>query len=192
MRFFAPLVTAFIAVTAYGSDSQPLFSAAAMPVETTQGVPLLGDIFGSLRQCTIIGDYVRSAQTVSDRMVDSQRQTLILAPINSAIVSLPRKPWQDGPENAQDPRVDVMRNDDRASKNIEAFVDRHVIPMFPVEAGTTARNLAGQTLLFEIKDGDKYIDGKHKVLDEKLASNGAIWVISGVIEASGEYRHEGL
>lgn len=189
MRLSVSLLFTLAAVSFQGSKAHPTSPLETMSANTP---PLLADIFGGLRQCTIIGDYVRSLKTVSERLVDDTKSTLILAPVNSAIVNLPQKPWQDGPENAQDPKVSILRNDDRASKNIETFVSRHVIPKYPIEAGKKFKNLAGQTVSFEVKDGEKYIDGKHKVLSEKKASNGAIWVISGVIDSSEEPRHEGL
>lgn len=174
------------------TDQQTILNQA-MFASSPPGEPLLADIFGSLRQCTIIGDYVRSLGAVSDRLVDSSKRTLILAPVNSAIMSLPQKPWKDGPENAQDPKVDVLRNDDRASKNIEAFVSRHIVPEYPISEGQSVKNLAGQSITVEMKDGEKYVNGEYKVLNEKNARNGAIWVISGVVkDESDRPRHDGL
>lgn len=144
------------------------------------GAPLLADIIG-LKQCTIMSDYAMNLEGIARRLLDPSQRTLVLAPINSAITALPRKPWVDGPVDAQDPKISPLRNEDRAARNIEAFVERHVVSQYPLPAGAEAKNMAGQAISVEMKDEEKYINGKYKVLVEKTAANGAIWVISGVI-----------
>jgi len=43
--------------------------------------------------------------------------------------------------------------------------------------------LKGTTVSYSIKGGEKYIEpGNIKVLGEREAANGAIWVLDGVIE----------
>lgn len=166
---------------------------AAMFANSPPGAPLLSDIIG-LKQCTIMSDYTLSLKEVAQRLADPSRKTLVLAPLNSAIMALPSKPWVDGTGSGQDPKISPQRNDESASKNIEAFVKHHIVAQYPLEAGQKAETLAGEPVYVEIRAGEKYVNGKFKVVSEKKADNGAIWVISGVLTAASHdtAKHEGL
>lgn len=185
----------------FRSNDEVISSAVETPRQldemfatTPSGAPLLSDIIG-LKQCTIMSDYTLNLKDIAQRLADPAAQTLILAPLNSAIMALPQKPWVDSPQNTPDKSFEVkpLRNEERAAKNIENFVKRHVVDRYPLTEGKSVSTLAGDKLSFEIKDGEKYINGKHKVVAEKQAANGAIWVISGVIEIGvASSKHAGL
>ena len=73
--------------------------------------------------------------------------------------------------------------EDKARKNVEDFVSSHVITQYPVAEGKDLPTLRGSTLSYKVKGGTKYINpGNIKVLGEREAANGAIWVLDGVVE----------
>jgi uncharacterized surface protein with fasciclin (FAS1) repeats len=73
--------------------------------------------------------------------------------------------------------------EDKARKNVEEFVAGHVITKYPIQEGKDLPTLTGSTVSYRVKAGEKYIyPGNIKVLGEREAANGAIWVLDGVIE----------
>ena len=56
---------------------------------------LISDVLGRDRSINIFAGFTRDFAPVTQRFEDSSLNTTILAPVNSAIVSLPRKPWED-------------------------------------------------------------------------------------------------
>jgi hypothetical protein len=113
----------------------------------------------------------------------------LLVPRNSALQTLPRKPWEDksdeGPLSTTDSHDSLWSKEaeDKARKNVEEFVAGHVVTKYPIQEGEDLPTLVGSTLSYKVKGGDKYIHpGNIKVLGEREAANGAIWVLNGVIE----------
>ena len=125
--------------------------------------------------------------------------TTILAPINSAIMALPRKPWEDPKDynNLGTNAYEGPHGEERAHKNIERFVEEHVVPASPWEEGQKLRTLAGGVVWWEKKDGVKLVSQLHMVKagtdksqiqpgDIEVASvaskvyNGEVWILKGV------------
>jgi uncharacterized surface protein with fasciclin (FAS1) repeats len=110
-------------------------------------------------------------------------------PRNSALQVLPRKPWEDA---SDEPLIAHLGSkgslwskeaEDKARKNIEHFVSGHIVPQYPIQEGRELPALGGSTVSYNIKGGEKYVrPGNIKVLGEREAANGAIWVLDGVIE----------
>lgn len=55
----------------------------------------LSDVLGTQPQIQIFSGFVRDVSSVSKRLEDAAQNTTVLAPLNSAITSLDRKPWED-------------------------------------------------------------------------------------------------
>ena len=113
----------------------------------------------------------------------------MLVPRNSALQTLPRKPWEDKNDKdglRRDGKEDLVWDkevEDKARKNVEDFVAGHVITRYPIEEAKKLDTLSGTQVEYRVKGGDKYVyPGEIKVLGEREAANGAIWVLDGVIE----------
>jgi uncharacterized surface protein with fasciclin (FAS1) repeats len=120
-------------------------------------------------------------------LADESVNSTFLVPRNSALQTLPRKPWEDkdNDEGIQQGSEDVWSKEaeDKARKNVEDFVAGHVITKYPIEEGEELSTLGGTSVSFKVKGGDKFIyPGNIKVLGEREAANGDIWVLDGVIE----------
>lgn len=156
------------------------------------GAPTLGDVIGIDKRASIMSDYALAVDDVARRLSDPDRRTLILAPLNSAIVALPRKPWLgDANADTNTEEVDTQRDEASADRNIARFVQDHVVDGFPIGAGSSVTTLSGQTLkVVQDDENEKKVliqDGagvSHRVLATQTASNGAIWLLDGVLTRS--------
>ncbi len=116
---------------------------------------ILSDVLGNDRSINIFAGFTRDFATISQRFEDSSLNTTIMAPINSAIMSLPRKPWED-PEDYDKLGADAYKGEpgeERAQKNLRRFVEAHVVPVSPWKEGEKAQTLAGGEVWWEMKDG---------------------------------------
>jgi uncharacterized surface protein with fasciclin (FAS1) repeats len=123
------------------------------------------------------------------RLADDSVNSTLLVPTNSALQTLPRKPWED---KAGDGRItrhgskDLVWNEEaeeKARKNIEEFVAGHLVTKYPIEEDKQLPTLKGTFVCFKVEGGEKFVHpGNIKVLGEREAANGAIWVLDGVIE----------
>jgi len=127
--------------------------------------------------------------TQATRLSNESLNSTLLAPRNSALQTLPRKPWEDKSNDEQVTKhdsKDLLWNkeaEDKARKNVEDFVAAHVVTKYPIQEGDNLPTLNGSTVSYKVKGGEKYIlPGNIKVLSEREAANGAIWVLDGVIE----------
>jgi hypothetical protein len=120
---------------------------------------LLSDVLGRDREINIFAGFTRDFAPISERFDDSALNTTILAPVNSAIMSLPRKPWED-PEDYENLGTDAYAGDkgaERARQNLQRFVEAHVVPTSPWKEGDKLKTLAGDAIWWETKDGVKMV-----------------------------------
>ena len=59
------------------------------------GGVLLSDMIGIDKRINMFASLIRDIESVSMRLDNAKVNTTVLAPLNSAIESLPRKPWED-------------------------------------------------------------------------------------------------
>jgi hypothetical protein len=120
---------------------------------------VLSDVLGRDRQINIFAGFSRDFAPISERFEDHSLNTTILAPINSAIMALPRKPWED-PKEYYDLGADAYGGDEgqqRARGNMKRFVEAHVVPASPWKEGHKLKTLAGGEIWWETKDGVKMV-----------------------------------
>jgi hypothetical protein len=120
---------------------------------------ILSDVLGKDRQINIFAGFTRDFAPISQRFDDSSLNTTILAPVNSAIMALPRKPWED-PEDYDDlgdNAYEGEKGEERARRNIRRFVEAHIVPASPWEEGDRLKTLAGGEVWWENKDGVKTV-----------------------------------
>lgn len=146
---------------------------------------VLSDILGSQKPISIFASFTRDVESVATRLESQTANTTLLAPLNGAISSLPRKPWEDPREYAQLGANAYHGNDgsERAEKNLRRFVEAHVVPASPWEEGSKVKTLAGGEVWWENQDGKTMImPGKIEV--ERVAKqvgNGEVWILEKVI-----------
>ncbi|KAH8596598.1 hypothetical protein B0O99DRAFT_619423 [Bisporella sp. PMI_857] len=145
---------------------------------------ILSDVLGRDRSINIFAGFTRDFATVTQRFEDSALNTTILAPINSAIMALPRKPWED-PEDYEKlgkAAYGGEEGEERAKENLRRFVEAHVITESPWEEKKKVKTLAGGEIWWENREGGKVIQpGNIEV--SSIASkvyNGEVWILKGV------------
>ena len=83
----------------------------------------------------------------------------MLAPLNSALQKLPRKPWEDPEEyNALGENAyKGQSGEDRAHSNLRRFSEAHIVPVSPWKEGEKVETLGGGKVWWENKDGDRIV-----------------------------------
>ncbi|RFU28369.1 hypothetical protein B7463_g7983, partial [Scytalidium lignicola] len=145
---------------------------------------ILSDVLGKDRSINIFAGFTRDIEEVTLRLENSAQNTTILAPVNSAIMGLPRKPWEDPREYAS-LGANAYEGDDgqeRARANIRRFVEAHLVDVSPWKEGQKAKTLVGDEVWWEVKDGVKKIQpGNIEVISvPSKVYNGEVWILKGV------------
>ncbi|KAL8906144.1 MAG: hypothetical protein Q9171_006400 [Xanthocarpia ochracea] len=120
---------------------------------------ILSDVIGKDRVINIFAGFTRDINAISKRLNDQTQNTTVLAPLNSAIQKLPRKPWED-PEDYNSLGHDAYEGStgqDRAHKNLQRFVEAHVIPTSPWKEGEKVKSVGGEEVWWENKDGTRIV-----------------------------------
>ncbi|CAC9886194.1 unnamed protein product [Aureobasidium pullulans] len=135
----------------------------------------ISDVIGRERSINIFAGFTRDIESVSKRLEGSQNTTL-LAPHNTAITRLPRKPWEDPQDYAAlgQNAYDGQSGEDRAHRNLRRFVEAHVVPESPWAENQKIQTLGGDTVWWEHKDGKKLVSS----VPNKVA-NGEVWILEG-------------
>lgn len=140
-------------------------------------------------------------------MLASTSQNLtVLAPLDSEIKHLPRKPWED-PSDYDKLGAEAYEGQsgvDRAQKNLKRFVEAHVVGTSPWAEGEKVQRLSGEggEVWWEMKDGKQVVSvdicytsrlfeanrrrqiqpGNIEVVQvADKVSNGEVWVVKGVL-----------
>lgn len=147
-----------------GPALPPGDSSNAPPQDPSAGGPgtvILSDVMGKDRSINVFASLARDVEAVSLRLDDSAQNSTVLAPLNSAMDKLPRKPWED-PEDYNKLGADAYGGEDgweRAQRNLKRFVEAHVVPINPWPQGEKVKVMGsdGAEVWWEEKDGAKVI-----------------------------------
>ncbi|KAF9763972.1 hypothetical protein IL306_002929 [Fusarium sp. DS 682] len=145
----------------------------------------LADILGSNRGLTSFSSFARMQPSTDTRLSDLSTNTTVLAPLNSAVDALPRKPWEQ-PADYNNFGADVYEGDggqDRARENMRRFVEAHLVPVSPWEKGEKRKTLGGKEVWWEVREGRRVVM-PDEVEVERVASqvgNGELWILKGVL-----------
>lgn len=124
----------------------------------------LSDVMGRDRSINVFAGFTRDIESASRRLDDQGRNTTVLAPLNSAVERLPRKPWED-PRDYQQLGADAYEGDDgrdKAQRNIQRFVEAHMVGVSPWPEKTKAKTIGDdRDVWWETKDGVKFVSGYH-------------------------------
>jgi paired amphipathic helix protein Sin3a len=125
-----------------------------------QGSVILSDVMGRDRSINIFAGFTRDIESASSRLDDEGKNTTVLAPLNSAIEKLPRKPWED-PRDYDGLGENAYGGEDgqeRAQRNLRRFVEAHMIPMSPWPEKEKVKSIGDDRLVWwEIKEGKKLV-----------------------------------
>ncbi|KAK6583204.1 hypothetical protein PZA11_004280 [Diplocarpon coronariae] len=147
----------------------------------------LSDVIGSDRTINIFAGFTRDFAPLSQRFEDSKLNTTILAPMNSAIMALDRKAWEDPSGQEHEPlgaaADEGEKGQERARSNLRRFVEAHVVTRSPWEEGEKVQTLTGETLWWEDKGGVKVIQPRNIEVNSVTSKvkNGEVWILRGVI-----------
>jgi hypothetical protein len=145
----------------------------------------ISDILPKTRQINIFASLTRDISSVAGRLqsTDPKDNTTLLAPLNSAMQNLPRKPWEDRPDDKSSVRAES--NEDKAAQNLQRFVQEHIVPTSPWKEGKDGKikTLGGQELWWE-RDGDRRVIMPHALVVDGIlgrVGNGEIWAVKGIV-----------
>ena len=146
---------------------------------------ILSDVIGTQRNINIFAGFTRDIDSIAKRLDTASQNTTVLAPRNSAVTALPRKPWEDPMDYARMGAEAYTGSDgeDRAHANLRRFTEAHIIPASPWKEGERVKSLAGGSLWWERKDGKAIIQpgGIEVESVANRVANGEVWVIKDVI-----------
>ncbi|KAI5780702.1 hypothetical protein DFH27DRAFT_604519 [Peziza echinospora] len=155
--------------------------------------PMLSDVISIDRGISIFSGFTRSVGEVGIRLEDQQKNTTVLAPSNSVITSLPRKPWENPKDESDASAQGVVKEElyrgesgeERAADNLRRFVEAHLVGISPWEKGkeNSQRTLEGKVVWWDEENGVRkiYPDGIEVDQVKNDVTNGQIWIIKGVI-----------
>ncbi|XP_014558457.1 hypothetical protein COCVIDRAFT_94312 [Bipolaris victoriae FI3] len=144
---------------------------------------IISDVIGNTQEIAIFSGLTRNIDAVAGRLDNAAQNATVLAPHNSVMRDLKRKPWED-PDDYNKLGAEAYQGasgEDRAKSNLERFVQRHIVPESPWEEGKKIKTLAGNEIWWESKDGQKKIQPANveiKSIADKVA-NGEVWVLGG-------------
>ncbi|KAH0559690.1 hypothetical protein GP486_003794 [Trichoglossum hirsutum] len=146
---------------------------------------IISDVIQLDHSINIFAGFTRDIESVATRLDDGSRNTTVLAPSNSAIKALPRKPWEDPRDYSTLGSNAYSGSDgaDRAHRNLRRFVEAHIIPTSPWKEGEKIESLVGRKIWWETRGGKKTIQpGNIEVSTvANRVANGELWIIKGVI-----------
>lgn len=145
----------------------------------------LADVIGSQRSINVFASFTRDIASVSSRLESAGLNTTVLAPTNSALSALPRKPWEDPEDYAKLGAEAYSGKDgeDRAHSNLRRFTEAHVVFASPWKEGEKAERMGGGELWWESKDGKTLIQPGNVEVDRVASkvANGEVWVLKDVL-----------
>ncbi|GAA5996132.1 hypothetical protein JCM5350_000498 [Sporobolomyces pararoseus] len=156
--------------------------------------PLLSltDLLTRSKNSRIFYDYLRDSSSVSTRLANPLESTTILAPVNSAIIALERRPHQGPPEPAGgyvQGYAGSRQDEQERADYLEKWIKRHLIAGkvdLEEESKEYESLLGGDKVSFARKDqegqaGYKVMPGDVQVVEIEQASNGVIFYLQGTL-----------
>lgn len=122
---------------------------------------------------------------MSTRLDTTGLNATVLAPVNSAISDLPRKPWEDPRDYSElgASAYEGQAGEDRASRNLRRFTEAHVVPTSPWKEGEKVKSMGGGEVWWENKDGKAVVQPGSVEVDRVVSrvANGEVWMLKGVL-----------
>jgi hypothetical protein len=140
-------------------NNNPFDGIMSPPEDTVSTGVIISDVIGKTQTIGIFSSLTRDIDPVSDRLNDASKNATVLAPDNSAMRNLDRKPWEDQKdyETLGANAYEGGDGEDRAHKNLRRFVESHIVPQSPWQEGQKVKTVAGDEIWYETKDGKKRV-----------------------------------
>lgn len=145
------------------SNNDRASSSPTTTTTTTGGEIIISDVIGRERSINIFAGFTRDIEEISNRLATNNNgennNTTVLAPLNSEIQKLPRKPWEDlrDYETLGEQAYDGSGGQERANKNLQRFVEAHIVPQSPWKEGEKVSTLGGGQVWWEERDGKRFV-----------------------------------
>lgn len=155
------------------------------PEVSTGNGQTISDVLPRNQQISIFTSFTRDISSISTGFESTIQNFTVLAPEDSGIKNLPRKPWENPGDYSAfgESAYEGQSGVDRAQDNLKKFVEAHVVPSSPWKEGEKVKTLGGREVWWEKKDGKKLIQPQSlevlSVADK--VSNGEVWVLKGVL-----------
>lgn len=155
------------------------------PELSTGNGQTISDVLPRNQQISIFTSFTRDISSISTHFESTIQNFTVLAPEDSEIKKLPRKPWENPGDYSAfgESAYEGQGGTDRAQDNLKKFVEAHVVPSSPWKEGEKVKTLGGGEVWWEKKDGKKWIQPQsievRSVADK--VSNGEVWVVKGVL-----------
>lgn len=120
---------------------------------------IISDVIGKQRAINIFASFTRDIESISRRLEDKAQNSTVLAPLNSQVEKLPRKPWEN-PHDYDTLGENAYEGDggeDRAQRNLQKFVEAHIVPESPWKEGEKVNSLGGGEVWWEEEGGKKLV-----------------------------------
>ena len=149
-------------IKAFDIHQTPLLNIPIVDMPSDESIStgvIISDVIGKTQAIAIFSGLTRDIDPVSGRLDNANMNATVLAPENSAMKNLKRKPWED-PEDYDTFGAEAYKGqdgEDRAHKNLRRFVERHIVTESPWEEGKKVKTLHGNEVWWETKDGKKKV-----------------------------------
>lgn len=123
------------------------------------GAVIISDVIGKDRAINIFAGFTRDIASISKRLNDDGCNSTVLAPLNSEIQKLPRKPWEDPKDYGAlgQSAYEGSAGEDRAHTNLRRFVEAHILAVSPWEEGEKIKSIGGEELWWENRGGTRTV-----------------------------------
>lgn len=141
-------------------------------------------MLSSARDIQIFASLTRRVERVSQALSTPSSTLTVLAPLNTAMTSLERKPWEDARDYDElgEQAYQGASGEERAQTNLVDFVQMHVVPKSPWLEGEKVQNMGGHTLWWVQQSEGKFMQpGNVQIHTCESAANGELWRLRGVI-----------
>lgn len=165
-------------------DQSPAMTSPDLSTGNGNG-QTISDVLPRNQQISIFTSFTRDISSISTGFESTIQKFTVLAPEDSEIKNLPRKPWENPGDYSAfgEGAYEGQSGVDRAQDNLKKFVEAHVVPSSPWREGEKVKTLGGREVWWEKKDGKKLIQPQSlevlSVADK--VSNGEVWVLKGVL-----------
>lgn len=155
-----PIMESYPPNTVLPTSTAPAEDVDADPQSGPKTGPIVADVLPKIKGINIFASLTRDFESIASRLNDSSRNVTVLAPRNSAIQDLPRKPWENPEDYEKFGSVEAYQGtggEDRAKRNLRRFVEAHLIPTSPWRKGEEVETLGGGKLRWEMDREKKKI-----------------------------------
>jgi hypothetical protein len=151
----------------------PVNQVMAGSGDTVSTGVIISDVIGKTQTIGIFSGLTRDIDSVSSRLEDGSKNATVLAPDNSVMKALKRKPWEDAQDYSTfgESAYEGGDGEDRAHRNLRRFVEAHIVLQSPWKEGEKVKTMAGNEVWYETKDGKKKVSVSLSMYEPMTADN---------------------